>query len=216
MKKKTLIYELKLLTIFQLALMCMVGCNEKKKDPPSIEFFNPVEYTIITQVKEKFERDIASGSQYTGLNQLYTLHAQRMRMDILEQFPFTQNPPYSHDIEYLSLLNSQELSFVTNACGFVVNDDTRVNYPCFTKKNSFFDFLSEGVEQVSIISNFIEEYNEVGTITPAIRQQVLMDAVEELNFEKTQHQLFYAFFHILTLEEWRANKSVAARMNQES
>jgi len=53
----------------------------------------------------------------------------------------------------------------------------------------------------SLIAGLHTDYMQQKSISPTVKEQLLMNSKESLNFDKAEHQLIYMFYQILTNEE---------------
>ena len=174
-------------------------------------YFSKETITAVQDLKKRFEEGLAGGSSYTNIGQLYKLHAQRMRIDMLEKFPFVKNYPYNQEKKIIQSEDIIKLPFLTDACGYLINDTEKVNFPCFTKDNSLFTYLQSASRANALIKGIIAEYQSALGMTPSIQQSLLMDSIDQLNFDRYADQLFYALFHIVLNEEWVISQGLKAK-----
>jgi len=172
--------------------------------------FSDNSIAAIIQLKHQFEKGLAGGSDYTNVGQLYKLHAQRMRIDKLEHFPFTKNYPYNQKKRFISSHMLMELPFLTDACGYLINDTEKLSFPCFTKENKMFEYLKSDSDS-NLITQTITDYKAALGMTHTIQHNLLMNSIDELNFDRHADQLFYALFHIVLNEEWVISQQLKAR-----
>ena len=172
--------------------------------------FSDSSIAAISQLKHEFQKGLAGRSDYTNVGQLYKLHAQRMRIDMLERFPFTKNYPYNQKKQFISSEMLADLPFLTDACGYLINDTEQVNFPCFTKENKMFEYLKSNSDS-NLITQTITDYKTALGMTPTIQQNLLMNSIDELNFDREADQLFYALFHIVLNEEWVISQELKAK-----
>lgn len=165
----------------------------------------------IQSLKRDFEKGLAGGASYDELSELYRFHAQRMKVDFLNRFPFTENYPYVQKQQFIKPDMLAKLPFLTDVCGYLINDSDKVNFPCFTKENDLFTFFQEASESNSLITRVITEYNTALGVTPSIQNGLLMNSIDQLNFDREADQLFYAFFHIILNDEWVISQELRAK-----
>ena len=178
------------------------------------EIFQEKTIQSMAELKTKFEEGLGAKAG-SNLDQLYRLHANRLRTDIVNQTPFTINYPYDKSELFIDSIALEKLPFLTNACGFMIGDNVEVHYACFTQRNDFFKYLLSETNFNDVIRDFVIEYNKVGTITPMMQRNVVLDNPDKLDFKRFPDQLFYAMFHILLNEEHVTTKAVGARMAQQ-
>ena len=177
--------------------------------------FSDNSLAAINQLKHEFQKGLAGGSEYAHVGQLYKLHAQRMRIDKLEQFPFTKNYPYNLNKQFISAEMLADLPFLTDACGYLINDTETVHFPCFTKENKMFEYLISDSDS-NLITQTISDYKAALGMTPEIQHNLLMNSIDELNFDGEADQLFYALFHIVLNEEWVISQELKARLETDA
>jgi hypothetical protein len=164
--------------------------------------------SAIHELKREFEKGLGEASEADQVGQLYKFHAQRMRVDMLNRFPFTKNYPYIKNEPFISPGMLPDLPFLTNACGYQVDDNEIVNFLCFAQENDLFKFLQSTSKSNSLITKLIDEYNSAKGMTPSIQHDLLMESIDQLDFDRQTDQLFYAFFHITLNEEWVTSQSI--------
>ena len=199
---------------------CWIACNpeatqESPKAPiaPTIssnipigdlsQFFDPQEIKAITKIKQVFDEGLKATSKNREVSYLYEGHAQRMRMDFFNKYPYTLNYPYNDKFD-LSLVEEEipYLSFLTKKCGFQKKeDDSIIHYYCLKKEGTFINFMEALGKDNPLIANLHRDYIEKKHISQNVRQQLLMNSYEGFDFQKLEHQLVYMFYQILINEE---------------
>lgn len=157
------------------------------------------------RIKAAFENGLRD---YAGperpLSYLYEQNARALRMHFLAEETFRFVFPFNGKMSLEELAtDTDRLPFVTRNCAFVV-DSVTYHYYCPSLDSMFFAYLASVEPPSPLISNFVETYRSQRTITPAIRQQMLLSGLEELDFEQPDHQLFYALFQFWVYSEMRA------------
>jgi len=165
-------------------------------------YFNEVELKTIYKIKEKFEFGLSGGKDIENIARLYEGHAQRMRLDLFNNFPYTLNFPYNGEFDLSQVdIPLAQLRFLNNNCGFQRQDGTKINFLCLSSPSNYTKFLGAIGEKNTLVASLLEDYTENKTITSKAKQIILLNSEEELDFTKTEHQIIYLFFHILVNEE---------------
>jgi hypothetical protein len=183
------------------------GINTSQTTSNSASGLSEEDEKSLLSMKGRFDKGLTGDSDKSTIAQIYRLHAQRMRMDVLEQFPYTKYYPYTSKFSVAP--EASELSFLTDQCGYLNANDEKVNFYCFTKDNSFFNYMLANSGSVPMVSSFIENYKEEKSITSNMKNQFLLQAIEELDFTKEEHQNFYMLVHALMNEEFKAGQKIA-------
>ena len=183
------------------------GINTSHTTSYSALGLNEEDEKSLLSIKSRFDKGLIGDSDKSTIAQIYRLHAQRMRMDVLEQFPYTKYYPYTSKFSVAP--EASELSFLTDQCGYLNANDEKVNFYCFKKDNSYFTYMLSHSGNVPMITSFIENYKEEKTITANMINQFLLQAIEELDFSKAEHQYFYMLVHALMNEEFKAGQKIA-------
>lgn len=141
----------------------------------------------------------------------YEQHAIRMRLDYFDKSPVTNLYPFNGKFDFSQVEAAvKTLPFVSNKCGFVVGDKEEVlNYYCPALHAPFFDYLAVLGDSSQLIADFASDYQKAKTITPGIKQQMLLGNDEGIDFDNWDHQLFYLLFHYWVNEELMAYAKVS-------
>lgn len=85
-----------------------------------------------------------------------------------------------------------------------------VNYYCLALDDDYFSYLEKLPDSGGVIKNFVTAYREAKSITPDMRQSMLLQNEGSLDFDNWDHQLFYLLFQCWTNEELQAYVKVNA------
>ncbi len=178
------------------------------------KFFAPQEATSMNRVKQVFDEGLKGVSKNRTLPELYRDHAQRMRMDYFNKYPYTLNYPYNDKFD-LSLVQAEipNLSFLNKKCGFQIGDPsapTNIYHYCLSNKGSFIDFMEDLSKENTLIANLHKDYISKKTISPEVKQLLVINSLDDLDFDKPEHQVVYMFYQILINEERLASNQLKA------
>ena len=166
------------------------------------KYFSSQETAAILGIKEVFDKGLKGKSKDRTVSYYYEDHAQRMRMDYFNKFPYTLNYPYNDKFDLRNVTGEvPQLSFLTKKCGFQNKDQEVVNYYCFKKESRFMEFLQLLGKDNTFIASLHEDYVNQMHITQQIKQHLLMNSQEGLDFQQIEHQVIYMFYQILINEE---------------
>lgn len=157
----------------------------------------------LNTIKAAFDEGISQGFGDRSPAYIYEQHAIRMRMDYFDDDPYTSVFPYNGDFDLSNLTETvNKLPFMTNKCGFQ-NPATKeiINYYCFNTNPTFMQYLAAVGETSGMIKRFQERYQQTKTIDADMRQAMLTQSIEEVDFSNPDHQYFYMLFHIVANEE---------------
>lgn len=160
------------------------------------------ESEVLNTLVTEFDSKMCGASKDRSIEDCYKLHANEMRMNFMQKHPYTSTFPYdgSFDLSMVSSIDS--LNFLTKKCGFQQKESGKViNYYCLKSEGRYMDYLKRIQSESPIILTFYKEYQDSKTISPNIRQGVMISSLEDLDFSKEGHRLFYMIFHLLTNEE---------------
>lgn len=207
-----------LVVIISLVFACQENAKKevKQKENSSLDtkeiplnstantFFDKEVFQNLFKLKERFDKELSKGISDRPLSYIYEQHALRIRLDILNEEPYVHIYPYN---ERSSLSDQKkiidQITFLTDKCGFL-NEKTgeKINYYCFSiEEGGYFDYLSKINPPNELIDSFREGYLKEKSINPNIRNLVLMQALDVLDFENIDHQIFYFLFHLSIQEE---------------
>ena len=173
----------------------------------SLSFLSEDEQVALQSLKQKFDAGIRPGFEQRPLSYAYEQHALRLSLDLLNEETSAQVFPYNGAFTLeQNKEQAQQLSFLSYYCGFQLSDgQSIVNYFCLKSSSDFMDYLAELGRTNEIINRVQEGYRSKKQFDPAIRQMVLLEASEGLDFENPGHQLFYFMYHSMINEEYQAN-----------
>lgn len=168
------------------------------------------ELTAMQHIKHAFDEGLKGTSKNRDLPYLYKDHANRMRLDYFNKYPYTLNYPYNGKFDLSQVKQDvPSLKFLTKKCGFQVEEgDEIIHYHCFKKESNFMDFMQTLGKDNSLIANLYKDYTTQMSITQNARQLLLINSSEELDFQKEEHQLVYMFYQILINEERLAAEKI--------
>ncbi|MEM6397708.1 MAG: hypothetical protein AAF741_15270 [Bacteroidota bacterium] len=173
----------------------------------------PEEVLLATdRIKASFEAGIRLPSEAdSSLVYLYKQHARRLRLHFFDKdpisgvFPFNGKASLSQQAELVD-----RLPYMSGLCGFQKESGETINYYCPNLDETYFDYLEELGKNSEIITEFARTYQETKVIIPAVRQQMLMNAIEDLDLSDYDHQLFYSLFQFWVAEEISASLAIQA------
>jgi len=167
-------------------------------------YFTEAEVTAITAIKQTFDHGLGDNNKDRGTAYLYTYHANRMRADYFNKYPYTLNYPYNGKFD-LSLVKKempQLTRFLTNKCGFQAGENGEViHFYCLKDEGPLMELMQNLGKENSLIASLHNDYFQQKSISQNAKEQLLMNAKETLDFEKEAHQLIYMFYQILRNEE---------------
>jgi len=168
------------------------------------------EVTAINRIKHVFDEGLRGNSEKRDLAYLYKDHAQRMRLDYFNKYPYTLNYPYNGKFDLNHVKEDlPQLSFLTNKCGFQSKDGKKtVHYYCFKKESEFMKLMETLGKDNSLIASLHNDYAAQKHISQQTRNLLLMNSYEDLDFQKKEHQLIYMFYQILINEERLAAEKI--------
>lgn len=180
----------------------------------SLPFLSADEQLALQSLKQKFDEGIRPGFEQRPLSYAYAQHALRLSLDLLNEETFAQVFPYNGDFTLeQNKEQAQQLSFLSYYCGFQMPDGQSViNYFCLKSSSAFMDYLAELGRSNEIIDRAQNGYRTQKQFDPTIRQMVLLEADEGLDFENPGHQLFYFIYHSMINEEYQANLKAQRQM----
>lgn len=157
----------------------------------------------LRNIKDRFEAGFRLGIEQRTVGYAYSQNALRLRLDFLEEASFSSVYPFNGKFRLKDVKESvNKLSFITKKCAFLVGEtDEKVNYYCLALDKNYFDYLAAIPGNNRLINDFSSYYQEKKTISPQLRQEVLMNSSEYLDMDNWDHQLFYLFFHCWRNEE---------------
>lgn len=167
------------------------------------QFFDSQETAAITRIKQVFDEGLKGSSKKRDLPYIYKDHAQRMRMDYFNKYPYTLNYPYNDKFD-LSVVQEEipSLSFLTKKCGFQKPDiGSTIHYYCLKKEGTFIKFLEDLGKENTLIANLHKDYTSKKHISKEVKQMLVVNSYDELDFQKPEHQLVYMLYQILINEE---------------
>jgi len=166
-------------------------------------FFEETELKAMFKIKEQFDLGLSGGKDIKNITRLYENHAQRMRLDLFNNFPYTLNFPYNgkFDLSDVDALYLEQLRFINNKCGFQYANGTKSNFICLSSPSNYMEFLETIGKESSLVAFLFEDYTKNKTITNTAKQRILLDSEKELDFTKIEHQIIYLFFHVFVNEE---------------
>jgi len=165
--------------------------------------------SALLELKEQFDAQLRKGFGDRSMAYVYEQHALRMKLDLLNNEPYDYLFPYNGKFslaDHLELV--EEMPFLTYKCGFQKEDGEVIHYYCLGLEGGFIDHLTEVGENNELIKRFAARYQEVKTIDPQAKQDMVLNAQEELSFEELDHQLYYFLFHVCVNEERLAVKKL--------
>ncbi|MTB50239.1 hypothetical protein [Lewinella sp. W8] len=213
----------RLLSLFFLAsFLIITGCGEPPQGDASSDdqlvmarFMDSTTVAKVTELKARFDQGLQDyGGQERALSYLYQQHALRLRGHFLEEEPFHSLYPFDGRFQlgdHASLI--REIPFFSDACGFRDANGKEVNYYCPAMNPEYFAYLESLGTTNEIIQNFANDYQQYKTISPAVRQQMLLSAPDVFNFASEDEQLFYALMHTWVNEEMQARLSLTRNQN---
>ena len=224
------------LYVYLLCFGCLVGCSSGQEtgtadEPGTVsedtsssaldgstlladQFFSAEAINALNEIKAVFDQRISKGYGDRPPAYVYEQHALRMRMDYFDNDPYTSVFPYNGEFDLSDLREAvKKLPFVTQKCGFQ-NPATKevVNYYCFNTNPEFMQYLTKVGENSGLIKGFQQRYQDVKSIDPAMREAMLTQSVEEIDFANLDQQYFYMMFHILVNEERLALEKLKAQL----
>ena len=194
---------------YSQSAMSAAPISSSETDAALNKYFSPPETAAILDIKEVFDKGLKENSKDRAISYYYEDHAQRMRLDYFNKFPYTLNYPYNDKFDLRDVATEvPQLSFLTNKCGFQNGDQEVVNYYCFKKEGRFMEFLQQLGKETPFIAVLHEDYIKQMTITQQIRQHLILDSQERLDFQQVEHQVVYMFYQILINEERLATNRI--------
>lgn len=171
---------------------------------------HPKVAAITQEIKEEFDAGLRNYiGEERSLSYLYEQNARILRMHFLAEETFRHVFPFNGKINEEQLSNvADQLPYFTKKCGFQ-SEEGIVNYYCPAIDSAFFSYLADIKPASRIIQKFHDSYLETKVITPDVRQGRLLQALEALDFNSPDHQLFYALFQLWIHEEMRAYAKVS-------
>lgn len=225
-----------LLYVYLLCFGCLVGCSSGQgtgttdevgtaSEPTSSsavegstlladQFLGTEAIDALNEIKAVFDQGISKGYGDRPPAYVYEQHALRMRMDYFDNDPYTSVFPYNGEFDLSSFTEAvNKLPFISNKCGF--QDPTTkevINYYCFNTDPDYMRYLAAVGENSALVKGFQQHYQETKSITSNMREAMLTQSVEEIDFSSLDHQYFYMMFHILVNEERLALDKLQAQM----
>ena len=175
------------------------------------DFLSTEEVTAMRAIQKAFEQYICDGiSESKNNKNCYLTHAQGFSFDVFNDISYKLSFPYNGVFD-LSQVDEHvsKLQFLTKNCGFQ-NEDTGeiINYHCLKLESGWMDYLQILGESSSLIKEFHNGYQATKTVTPDMRQSLVLRASNDLNFEQEGDQLFYMLTHLLVNEEKIAHEKI--------
>jgi len=168
------------------------------------QYFNETELAAIAAIKKTFDKGLGENSKDRGIPYLYEYHANRMRQDYFNKFPYTLNYPFNDKFDLTAVEKEvpQLTGFLTNKCGFQAGESGEIiHYYCLKNEGPFMDLMQDLGKSNALIASLHTDYMQQKSISPNVKQQLLMNSKETLDFEKAEHQVIYMFYQILINEE---------------
>lgn len=179
------------------------------------DFLSAETINALNEIKAVFDQGISKGFGDRPPAYVYEQHALRMRMDYFDDDPYTSVFPYNGEFDLSGLTEAvSKLPFITKKCGF--QDPTTkeiINYFCFNTNPDYMSYLAAVGENSDLIKGFQYHYQEVKTIDQTLRQNMLTQSVEQIDFASLDQQYFYMMFHIIANEERLALDQLQAQLD---
>lgn len=184
--------------------------DQTKKEATALfsSYYEGDELAAILKLKHIFEQGLTANPGQRPAAFDYEQHALRMRLDFLNQETFEFFYPYNGDFRLSTYPDQvEQLSFLTNKCGFqVIETEEIIHHLCFNTDKRFFDYLEQLGKENAVIASFRDNYLNNKVIVQEDRKSMILNSVEELDWENPDHQLFYFLFHALVNEEHHTSK----------
>lgn len=162
----------------------------------------PYEIDALDSILEAFEQGLLEEYKNTDLKTAYELLALGFRKEILDEGRPTGLYPFKGGFDRSVLeTKAAQLSFLTKACGFQNSDDEIIAYYCFKSESKFIDFYREATAPNEFIKRFFDSYQKEKNLSPDLKQQILFNPADELNFAAVEDRLFYALVLLMINEE---------------
>lgn len=175
------------------------------------DFLDEKSVEHILAIKKVFEQFLCEGIRESVKNKnCYLTHAQGFSYDFLHNVPYTLNFPYDGKFEFAQMEEqAASLDFLTKNCGFQIQaTGEMVNYYCMKSTGKWMDYLNHIGSTSSLIQNVRNSYAQAKTITQSIKQELVLQASNDLNFASEDHQIFYMMIHLLINEERIASEKI--------
>lgn len=174
------------------------------------QFFSATEMKALNTIKNRFEKGLRIGYKQRTVGYAYVQHATRIRLDVLEQSAGKRPYPFDQGFSFAEVEESvKKLPFISHKCGYMRDGtDEVVNYYCLGLDENYFSYLAALPDSSKLIKTFADTYQKQKTITPEIRQAMILESLESLDMDNWDHQLFYLFYQCWLNEELIAYRKV--------
>lgn len=138
----------------------------------------------------------------------YEQNMTRIRLQALEQESINHLFPFGNGQLRLSDLGSVNgLDIFSTQCGFASDStDLVLRYTCLSKHDGLLRYLEERAAGNTFMIDFAKSYRREGSISEALKKQMIFGGSEAFDFTNPDHQLVYALFQLLVVEEMDARK----------
>lgn len=170
------------------------------------EMFKLTETAVAASALEelitKFDDKICEGSEKRDISECYQLHSHEMKMDLMNNRPYTLAFPYDDSFDLSMVSNIDSIAFLTKNCGMKIEDTEEVlHYHCLRSDSKFMDYLQREQSNSELMMFFYEDYKKNKTISSEFKQGLLMTSDESLDFKNKGHRIFYMLLHLMVNEE---------------
>lgn len=164
-----------------------------------------------------FTKGVQTGLKNRSDAFAYEQNQLKIRQQVFDQQTINHLFPFSEgQLRLGNIGETSELALFSDQCSFASDStDLVVRYTCLSKDESFLSYLNEQAASSSIITGFVESYRASGMITDGIKQSLILSKAEGIDFNNPHHQLFYALFQLLLVEEMEARKDFMMGMNSQ-
>lgn len=170
------------------------------------------EQKVLLDLIKIFDELICGVSVDRPIHECYAFHQQTIKMELLNQSALNSSFPFNGKFDLSMVENAEMLSFLSDKCGFMVQDsDEKVNYLCLKANSKFITYVSKETKN-SLITDFITKFQKDKVILGEDLQGIRLDN-EIFDFKNPEERLFYMLIYINLNEEFLANVKIA-KMNK--
>lgn len=201
--------------------------EDTRSSKPSSEIaVSTIESKVLTEKDNEVLQIIKSGfdsvlhisnTHQRPLVELYQFNSAGLTSTFLKREPISINFPYDNKLrlsDYDNILRDSDIW--SYKCGYADSSDVMItNFYCLNTSGPFFDYLKNISPSNGIIEYFISDYLRYQDFSPGIQQEILTRGRDDLDFTNTDHQMFWAIYHLSLNETMNAQK-VANAFRQRS